>query len=77
METHAVTMYKWVATLARTEEDMTAVAALWEIMVNLCDEMTTRIRKLSEEHPGCGAEQHLDRIADLRNKCRRLQTMHS
>ena len=77
LEAQLTTMYKMVAKLARSEEDLACVAAMWGMMVHFCDEASTRIRKLSHEHPNCDADQFLDKISETRNKCLRLQTMHS
>jgi len=77
LEAHLTTMYKIVAMLARSEEDMERVAALWGMMVHFCDEAAQRICKLSSEHPHCSASQYFDRICDMGKKCQRLEMMHS
>ena len=46
-------------------------------MVEMCDEFLRRLSGLKERHPYCGAEIYYDRVLDLRNKCKRLQEMHS
>jgi len=77
LEAQLTTMYKVTAKMARSEEDLERVAGLWAMMVYLCDQASTRIRKLADEHPDCDADQFIDMISETRNKCRRLQTMHS
>ena len=77
LEAQLTTMYKMVAKMARSEEDMECVAGMWGMMVHFCDEASTRISKLSAEHANCDAAQFIDRISEMRNKCRRLQTMHA
>jgi hypothetical protein len=76
LEAQLATMYKMVAKMARTEEDLECVAGMWGMMAHFCDEALTRIGKLSDQLPNCDASQFLDRISDTRKKCLRLQTMH-
>ena len=40
-------------------------------------EFAKRLHDLSVSHPACGAGFFYDRVLDLRNKCQRLQEMHS
>ena len=77
LEAQLTTMYKMVARMSRSEEDLDRVAGMWGMMVHFCDEASTRISKLSEEHANCDTAQFIDRIFEMRNKCLRLQTMHS
>jgi len=77
LEAQMTTMYKMVAKMARSEEDLECVAGMWGMMVYFCDQASSRIGKLSVEHPNCDADQFLDMISETRNKCLRLQTMHS
>ncbi len=77
LETELLTVYKFIALGARQEPDLARVAALWGLMVEMCDAFGKRLSGLKEHHPDCGAEPYYDRVLDLRNKCRRLQEMHS
>jgi hypothetical protein len=77
LEAQLTTMYKMVAKMARSEENLESVAGMWGMMVYFCEEASSRIGKLSDERPNCDTSQFLDRISETRNKCRRLQTMHS
>jgi hypothetical protein len=77
LEAELLTVYRVVVLCARKEEDLDRVARWWEVMVRVCDAFAERLRRLEEEHPGCGAHAYFDRVLDLRNKCLRLQTMHS
>ena len=77
LETELLTIYKFVALSARKTEDLTQIANAWETMVQVCDESAKRLNALAKQHPHCGAESFYDRVLDLRNKCQRLQQMHS
>jgi hypothetical protein len=77
LEAQLSTMYKMVAKMARSEENLERVAAMWSMMVNFCDEAATKIGNLSDKRPNWDAHQFLDMISATRNKCHRLQTMHS
>ena len=77
LEIEILGIHKLVVLGARREDNLSGVALLWELMVNLCDASTQRLVKLVELHPQCGAQIYYDRLLDLRNKCQRLQLMHS
>ena len=77
LETELLTIYKFVALAARKEEDLSQVAKAWGMMVKVCDESAARLNELVKQHPDCGADAFYDRVLDLRNKCHRLQQMHS
>jgi hypothetical protein len=77
LETELLSIYRMVALCARKEQDLACIAKGWEFMVNVCDQAAARLSKLSEQHPYCGAVLYFDRVLDLRNKCRRLQEIHS
>ena len=77
METELLALYRMVAMLARKEENLEKVALWWGSMVAQCDRYAARLLSLSQAHPNCGAEIFYDRVLDLRNKCQRLQQMHS
>jgi len=76
LETELLTVYKFIALGARQEPDLNRVAALWALMVEMCDAFAERLSGLVKQHPSCGADTHYDRVLDLRNKCKRLQVMH-
>jgi len=77
LETELLGIHKLVVLCVRREEDLTCVSRLWELMVSLCDASAKRLGKLVKMHPQCGAQIYYDRLLDLRNKCQRLQQMHS
>jgi hypothetical protein len=77
LESELLMIYKMVALCARAESDLDKVAAGWARTVEICDVFASRLLTLSKVHPDCGAESFHDRVLDLRNKCRRLQQLHS
>lgn len=77
LEGKLLTIYEFVVRIVRREDDIGKVASLWAAMVSQCDAFAQRLRQLSVAHPACGAEFYYDRVLDLRNKCQRLQQMHS
>ena len=78
LETDLVLIYR-VAVLhvRKAGDDMDRVACIWKDMAMFCDETLKEISGLIEKHPDCDGDQYRDRILDLRNKCQRLQKMHS
>jgi hypothetical protein len=76
LEQQLLGVYRTVALCVRKEDDLEKIAALWRAMTEACDEFASRLSRLSQEHPQCGAEFFYDRVLDLRNKCQRLQEMH-
>ncbi|MEY2411384.1 MAG: hypothetical protein QOF48_4054 [Verrucomicrobiota bacterium] len=77
-----LTIYKIVAMMVRKMEviepdDLSKVAEAWGEMTAICDQASTRLSVLHKGHPYCGAQVYHDDVLDLRNKCRRLQQMHS
>jgi len=77
LESELLMIYKVVALGARAEADLDKVAAAWTGMVEICDVFASRLLTLSQAHPGCGAEAFHDRVLEIRNKCRRLEQLHS
>ena len=77
LEGELLTIYKFVVQIVRREEDLNKVASWWGTMVLQCDAFGGKLHGLSVAHPACGAEFYYDRVLDLRNKCQRLQQMHS
>jgi hypothetical protein len=77
LEAGLLIVYRVVAKLVRKEDDLGRIAEWWGTMVSQCDEFAKRLRDLSLAHPACTAEFYYDRVLDLRNKCKRLQQMHS
>ena len=77
LETELLTIYRVVALTVRKEENLDLVAASWGSMVSMCDAFGKILGNLKQKHPHCGAESYYDRVLDLRNKCNRLQMMHS
>lgn len=77
LETQLLTVYQMVAKMVRRVEDLDQVSTLWGSIVAMCDGSLVQLKKLTETHPNCGAQSYYDKVLDLRNKCRRLQEMHS
>ena len=77
LQGNLLTVYRMVAMLAKHQEDLAKVATLWGCVVFMCDEFAKKLGELKTAHPYCGAESYYDRVLDLRNKCLRLQKMHS
>jgi hypothetical protein len=77
LEAELLTIYKVVLQIVRKEDDLAGIASWWGTMVSQCDQFSKRLNDLSVAHPGCGAEAFHNRVLDLRNKCHRLQQMHS
>ena len=77
LEGQLLTIYRTVVQSVRREEDLEVIARCWGAMVNQCDAFGKRLHDLSVSHPGCGAGVFYDRVLDLRNRCQRLQDMHS
>ena len=77
LETELLTIYRIIALGVRKEQDLNAVAAAWGAMVAMCDTFAISLNKLTTKHPYCGADSYYNRVLDLRNKCNRLQKMHS
>jgi hypothetical protein len=77
LEAGLLGVYRVVATLVKQEEDMAKVADCWAAMVGICDKYAERLAALHSAQPACGVGFFYDRILDLRNKCARLQDLHS
>ena len=77
VETELLTIYKMVTLCVKREQDLDRIAAAWAVMVKICDDTARRLAGLCHAHPNCGADTYYDRVLDLRNRCHRLQMMHS
>ena len=77
MRPASLSIYKFAALSARKETDLGLIATTWAMVVKVCDESAKRLNVLVKQHPDCGADAYCDRVLDLRNKCQRLQQMHS
>ena|SRR6266550_2702682 len=77
LETEMMMLYKATVLCVRREPDLEIVSARWAEMVKICGGCISRIHKLSEKHPGCGADIYYDRALELRAKCERLREMHT
>lgn len=77
LEAELLTIYAFVVLGVRKEEDLKAVADAWAGMVAMCDAVAIHLNSLAKKHPYCGADSYYDSVLDLRNKCSRLQQMHS
>lgn len=77
LETELLLIYKMVALCAKKDENLSTVSKRWETMVQICDNTAKQLHQLAQKHPYCGADAYYDKVLDLRNKCHRLQQMHS
>jgi hypothetical protein len=77
LDAELLTIYRMIALAVRTEENLQTIAGVWGSMVALCDNAAKSLNALAKKHPDCGADWYYDRVLDLRNKCNRLQQMHS
>jgi hypothetical protein len=77
LEAELLTIYKFVVQIVRKEDRLERIAGWWGTTVAQCDEFAKRLHDLANSHPDCGADFFYDRVLDLRNKCQRLQKMHS
>jgi len=77
LEAELLSIYKFVALCARKADDLEQISRAWALMVDVCDKAGNGLNALAKQHPSCGAEAYYDRVLDLRNKCHRLQQMHS
>jgi hypothetical protein len=77
LESQLLMIFKVVVLCTKRTDDLDEVAKWWGIMVGLCDQWGSRLSEITKSHPESGAETYYDRVLDLRNKCHRLQKMHS
>ncbi len=75
LETQLLQLYGIVVLALKHEEDLAVIAQNWGNMVTVCDDVALKIGSLGEEHPYCSVSH--DKILDLRNRCARLQNLHS
>jgi hypothetical protein len=77
LEAALLMIYNVAVLCVKEEEVLENIASAWQCMVIVCDQFAARLRDLSKSHPFCGAQAYYDTVLDLRNKCQRLQQMHS
>ena len=77
LETQLLMVYKMIAMVTRKQEDLIQVSKLWACVVSMCDASAKQLGELVKQHPNCGADYYYDRVLDLRNKCLRLEQLHS
>jgi hypothetical protein len=77
LETQLLMLYKVAVMMTKREEDLDRIAATFTAVAQMCDLSLTQLLDLNRKHPHCGAVPYSDRILDLKNKCLRLQRMHS
>lgn len=77
LESELLFIYRIVVLTNAKEDNLSHIATAWNGMVRICDESAKRLAELVTQHPYCGADSYYDRVLDLRNKCLRLQEMHS
>ena len=74
LESQVIQIYGMAALMARHETELEKVAEIWGAVIQVCDEVSQRIRGLCQEHPACRTS--LDKILDIRNKAARLRDLH-
>ena len=68
-------LYAVAVTVAKGEESLENVAAIWAQMVSICDAMA---RALSELHAGSSFRlESYDHILDIRNACEENRALHA
>jgi uncharacterized membrane protein YgaE (UPF0421/DUF939 family) len=68
-------LYAMAATLAKREDSLEGVAAIWTRMVPICDRMA---KALSDLHQGRRLRlDSYDRILDIRNACEDNRALHA
>jgi hypothetical protein len=77
LEAEVLVVHKVITRCIRRETDLATIAQIWGGMVTICSIALNRLHALVDQHPYCGAGVYYDRLLDLRNKCKRLQEMHS
>lgn len=76
LDSQLLCIYRMAVVCARGAEDLAEVVAVWAMMGRICDKACQRLHALHKRHPSCGADFYYNRILDMRNKCRHLETMH-
>ncbi len=68
-------LYAVAATMARREEALDGVAAIWSRMVSICDLMAKTLSDL--QHDLKPRLESYDRILDIRNACEENRALHA
>jgi hypothetical protein len=69
-------LYAVAVTLARHEERLDQVEAIWARMVGICDTFAQAVSVLRQRHQAAGPASH-DRILDIRNECEENRALHA
>jgi hypothetical protein len=75
LESQLTQLYSLAAIAARREECLDGTARIWATMVSICDAFAAKISEVC--HGGTRCVASYDRVLDVRNKCARLQELHS
>ncbi len=68
-------LYAVAATMARREEALEGVAAIWSRMVLICDRMAKTLSDLQQDSKP--RLESYDRILDIRNACEENRALHA
>ena|SRR5438876_4070332 len=68
-------LYAVAATMARREERLEDVTAVWARMVSICDTIAKTLSHLRQRRPARSAS--YDRILDIRNACEENRALHA
>ena len=69
-------LYAVAVTLARHEESLEQVEAIWARMVAICDTFAQAVSDLWQRHPASSRASY-DRILDIRNECEENRALHA
>jgi hypothetical protein len=69
-------LYAVAVTVARREERIEEVEAVWARMVAICDTFAQAVSDLRKRDPNAGPACH-DRILDIRNECEENRALHA
>ncbi|MBI2925847.1 MAG: hypothetical protein HYY24_09110 [Verrucomicrobia bacterium] len=75
LEARLEQLYAVAATMARHEETLEGVAAIWARMVGVCDAIAASVSELLKGHAATSASH--DRILDIRNACEENRALHA
>jgi hypothetical protein len=69
-------LYAVAVTLARREESLAQVEAIWARMVTICDAFAQAVSRLRKANETIDAVSY-DRILDIRNECEENRALHA
>lgn len=70
------TIFRTACVLAKHEQELEEVAAIWKRTTEICDSVCTCMQELSEKFSAC-TELSYDRVLDFRNAANERYLLHS